>query len=159
MGCEDRIMYVISEIVCLKDLKASGAINHVQQCSHVIALNVILNESELAFESNYPYSLDGALVLNLLLGNISVIFRIAKKIYICSVINLKDETAIDGLINNFTAAIHYIPLGFERSLVWPLLIAGSMSMPQSTFRTFFTSQIADASKAGFGRFGHMVSLI
>lgn len=139
MGCEDRIMCVISEIACLEDLKASGAINHVQQCSHVIALNVILNESEVAFESNYPYSLDSALVLNLLFGNISVIFRIATRIYLCSVIDSKDETAIDGPINNFTATMHYIPLGFEHSLVWPLLIVGSMSMPQSTFHIFFTS--------------------
>ena len=159
MGCEDRIMCVISEIACLEELKASGAIDHVQLCNRVIALSVILNESELAFESNYPYSLDGALVLNLLLGNISVIFRIATRIYLCSVIDSKDETAIGGLINDFTAAMHYIPLGFERSLVWPLLIAGSMSIPQSTFRTVFTSRIADASEAGFGRFGHMVSLV
>lgn len=98
-------------------------------------------------------------MLNLLLENISVIFRIATKIYLCSVIDSKDETAIDGLINNFTAAMHHIPLGFERSLVWPLLIAGSMSIPQSTFYTFFTSQITDASEAGFGRFGYMMSLV
>ena len=139
MGCKDKIMCVISEIVCLEDLKASGAIDHVQLCNRVITLSVILNKSELAFKSNYPYSLDGALVLNLLFGNISVIFQIATRIYLCSVIDSKNETAIGGPINDFTAAMHYISLGFECSLVWPLLIAGSMSISQSTFRTFFTS--------------------
>ena len=159
IGYKNRIMYVISKIACLEKLKASSAINHVQQCSHVIMLNIILNKSELAFKSNYPYSLDGALVLNLPLGNISVIFWIVTKIYLCSMIDSKDEMAIDGLINNFTAIMHYISLGFERSLVWPLLIAGSISMPQSTFCTFFTSRIANASKASFDKFSHMVSLI
>ena len=72
--CENRIMCVISEIACLEELKASGAIDYVQLCNRVIALSVILNKSELAFKSNYLYSLDGALVLNLLLENISVIF-------------------------------------------------------------------------------------
>lgn len=81
------------------------------------------------FELNYPYFLDGALVLNLLLENISVIFRIATKIYLCSVIDTKDEMAIGELINDFTTAMHYIPFGFKRALVWPLLIADSMSIP------------------------------
>lgn len=74
-------------------------------------------------------------------------------------IDSKDETTIGGLINNFIVAMYYIPLGFECTLVWPLLIAASMSMPQSIYRTFFTSQIADASEASFGKFGHMVSLV
>lgn len=74
MGCKDRIMCVISEIACLKRHKASGAINHIQLCSHIIALSAILNESKLTFESNYPYSLDGAFVLTLLFENISIMF-------------------------------------------------------------------------------------
>lgn len=74
-------------------------------------------------------------------------------------IGSKDETAIGGLINNFTAAMHYISLGFECALVWPLLIAGSLSMSQSIYRTFFTSQIVDTSEASFGRFGPIVSLV
>lgn len=65
---------MISQIACLEELKASGAIDYVQLCNRVIALSVILNKSELAFKSNYPYFVDGALVLNLLLGNISIIF-------------------------------------------------------------------------------------
>ena len=74
MGCKDRIMYIIFKIACLTKFKASGAINHAQLYSRVIALNVILNKSELAFKSNYPYFLNGAFVLNLLLKNIFVIF-------------------------------------------------------------------------------------
>lgn len=64
----------ISKIVCLEELKASGAINHIQLYNGVIALSVILNKSKLAFKSNYPYSPDNILMLNLLLGNIFVIF-------------------------------------------------------------------------------------
>lgn len=74
IGYKNRIMCVISEIVCLEKFKASGTINNVQLCSRVIVLSVILNKSELTFESNYLYSLDGAFVLNLLLENIFVIF-------------------------------------------------------------------------------------
>lgn len=72
--CKDRIMYGISKIVCLEKLKTSGAINHIQLYNRVIALSVILNKSKLAFKSNYPYSSDNILILNLLLGNIFVIF-------------------------------------------------------------------------------------
>lgn len=74
MGCKNGIMCVISKIACLEKLKASGAINNVQLCSYVIVLSIILNKSELAFKSNYLYSLDGAFVLNLLFENISMIF-------------------------------------------------------------------------------------
>lgn len=64
-----------------------------------------------------------------------------------------------GPINNFTAAMHYIALGFECVLVWSLLIADSMNMLQSIDCTFFTTRIVDTGKADFGRFGHMVRLL
>lgn len=158
MECEDSIICVISKTVCLEEPKASGAIEHIQLYTLVIALSYILNQSELVFKSNYPYYSDGTIVLKSLLRNITAIFRIATRIYLCSITDSKDDSVTADLIDDFTTAMQYIPSGFERYLVWPLLIAGSMSMPQSAFRNVFASRIANASEARFGRFGHMVSL-
>lgn len=52
--------------------------------------------------------------------------------------------------------MHYIHSGFERFLVWSMLIAGSMSKSQSVFHTLFANRIAGASGADFGRFGRLV---
>lgn len=157
--CKNKIIYIIFKIICLEKLKASSTINHVQPYNCVIALSIILNKSELAFKSNYLYSLDRALVLNLFFENISVIFHIATKINLYNVIDSKNVIAISGVINNFIIAIHYIFLGFEYTFVWLLPIVDSMSMLQSTYYNFFISQIADASKASFGRFDYMMSLV
>jgi hypothetical protein len=51
--------------------------------------------------------------------------------------------------------------GFDRSLVWPLLMAGSVSLPHSPFRTMLSqraSQLGAASELGsFGRVKALLS--
>jgi len=52
------------------------------------------------------------------------------------------------------------PEGFDRSLVWPLLIAGSVSLPGSSFRTMFSERSAQMGEAAqFGSFGRVKELL
>lgn len=166
MGCDDKIMYLISEIACLDGLKTNGGINDMQLCGHVKTLSEFLNQSEpLPGDMVYPYSSTGAIRPKQLSKNMTAIFRIAARVYLCSLIpgTTRNTETMFNLINRFTDAIEFIPSGpdgFDRSLVWPLLIAGSMSAPGSSFRAIFANRIALLGEhAGFGSFGRMVRLL
>ncbi|KAI9869634.1 MAG: hypothetical protein M1823_009006, partial [Watsoniomyces obsoletus] len=50
--------------------------------------------------------------------------------------------------------------GFDRSLVWPLLIAGSISLPSSPFRTMIAQRASQlGSSAEFDSFGRVKELL
>ncbi|KAH2150338.1 hypothetical protein KXW37_002403, partial [Aspergillus fumigatus] len=52
------------------------------------------------------------------------------------------------------------PQGFDRSLVWPLFIAGAHSVPYSGFRKILTDRIAAMGYLGsFGSFGRMYRVL
>jgi hypothetical protein len=59
--------------------------------------------------------------------------------------------------------MEYIPTGpegFDRSLVWPLLVAGSVSLPNSTFRTMFAQRAGQlGGSSEFGSFGRVKELL
>jgi hypothetical protein len=59
--------------------------------------------------------------------------------------------------------MEYIPAGpdgFDRSLVWPLLVAGSVSLPNSPFRAMFAERTARLGEASnFGSFGRIKELL
>lgn len=105
---KNKIMFVTSKIVYLKKRETSSIINHIQLYSHIITLNIILDNFELAFKFNYSYFLDDVFILNLIFRNISVIFQIAIKIYFYSIIDSKNKLAISSLINYFILAIYHI---------------------------------------------------
>lgn len=166
MGCEDDIMYMISEIACLDGLKTNGGIDDMQLCVHVKTLSEFVNQTEPppgALES--PYSSTGAIRPKQLSKNMTAVFRIAARVYLCSLVPgaSKHDPPMLKLIDRFAHAMEYIPSGsdgFDRSLVWPLLIAGSMSTHGSSFRHVFASRVAGLGEhAEFGSFGRMVRLL
>lgn len=166
MGCEDNIMYMISEIACLDALKTNGEIDDMQLCGHVKSLSEFVNRTEPppgSFE--YPYSSTGAIRPKQLSKNMTAVFRIAARVYLCSLVPgaSKHDPTMLNLIDRFANAMEYIPPGpdgFDRSLVWPLLIAGSMSTPGSSFRHVFAARVAGLGEhAEFGSFGRMVRLL
>lgn len=166
MGCEDRIMYLISEIACLDGLKASNGINDMSLCAHIQTLGECLQITESAAGAlEYPYSSTGAIRPKQLSRNMTAIFRIAARIYLCSLVpeSSKSDSAMLNLVSSFARALEYIPSGpdgFDRSLVWPILIAGSMSLPSSPFRSVFADRTARLGEhAEFGSFGRMVHLL
>ena len=166
MGCEDNIMYLISEIACLDGLKTTGGIDDMQLCVHVNTLSDFLNRTEPPLGSlDYAYSSTGAIRPKQLSKNMTAVFRLAARIYLCSLVpgaSKHDQTMLN-LITRFASAMEYIPSGpegFDRSLVWPLLIAGSMSTLASSFRQVFAARVAGLGEhAEFGSFGRMVRLL
>jgi hypothetical protein len=166
MGCEDRIMYLISEIVCLEALKIEGTVDDMMLNSHVFALGQQLDHTESPPGTlQSPYSSTGSLRPKQLSKNMTAAFRIAARVYLCSLVNGFDRYQ-DGtvrLTERFAEILEFIPSGpdgFDRSLVWPLLICGSFSTPQSSFRRVFADRIARLGEhAEFGSFGRMVCLL
>ncbi|KAL4895592.1 fungal-specific transcription factor domain-containing protein [Aspergillus ambiguus] len=171
MGCDDRVMYLISEITCLDALKSDGRIDEMAVCSHVSALGRQLEFTEPAdqtLENPYtvgPYTPSGVLRADILTKNITAVFRIAARIYLCSLIPGFDRNQASSL--NLVAAmvntLQFIPSGldgFDRSLVWPLLITGVYSAPSSEFRSVLAERAAALGQhAELGSFGRMYRVL
>ncbi|PGH12909.1 hypothetical protein AJ79_04009 [Helicocarpus griseus UAMH5409] len=166
MGCEDRVMYLISEISCLDALKGEGLVDDFQICTHVTALAHQLDHTEPAAGSLvYPITEEGILRPCQLSQNMTALFRLAARVYLCSLVPgfHRSQVGTTRLISDFSEMINLIPSGtngFDRSLVWPYLICGSFSTPDSPFRTMFERRIEIlGSQAGEGSFGRMVCLL
>lgn len=166
MGCDDRIMYLISEIACLDSLRLEGRIDELTVCHHVSALGAQLEHTQSAEDVlAHPYTAAGTIQPEQLTINITSIFRLAARIYLCSLVPGFDrnQASIVNLVSAVSHALQFIPAGpygFDRSLVWPLLITGCFSTPGSEFRGFL-SERADAlgDISDFGSFGRMYRLV
>ncbi|KAJ5480661.1 hypothetical protein N7539_006555 [Penicillium diatomitis] len=167
MGCDDRVMYLISEIACLESLKNEGRIDAMTVCTHVSALGNQLEYTEPAdptLESPYCTA-TGAIRPDVLTKNITTLFRLAARVYLCSLIpgTSRAHSSICNLIDSITDTLAFIPTGpggFDRSLVWPLLIAGAHSTPSSSFRQALTERmLAMEEFAELGSFGRMCQLL
>lgn len=165
MGCEDRVMYLISEIACLEALKNDG-MDDIQLCQHVHALGDQIGLTEL-HESGpkIPYNAHGVLSPKQLSKNITTAFRLAARIYLCSLVPgfTPSQTTCVGLVEKLTQVLEFIPFGqsgFDRSLVWVYLIGGSVSTAGSTFRAFFDERLMQLGElADFGSFGRVACLL
>jgi len=165
MGCEDRIMYVIAEIACLEALKLEK-LDEVQLCALIKHLGdqISMSEPPPGTVAN-AFSSTGAIRPKQLSRNITAVFRLAARIYLCSLVPDFDRTqgSIANLVNALSDAMEYIPAGpdgFDRSLVWPLLVAGSVSLPNSSFRHMFTERATRLGEASeFGSFGRVKDLL
>ena len=166
MGCEDRVMYLISEIACLDGLKATGGVDDMQLCAHIKLMGEYLDLTEpIPGTVGGAVSATGAIRPQQLTVNMTAAFRIAARIYLCGLVPnaSKYEPTMINLVEQFAAVLEFIPSGpdgFDRSLVWPLLIAGSLSTPSSGFRRAFADRTARLGEhAEFGSFGRMVRLL
>lgn len=167
MGCDDRVMYLISEIACLESLKNEGRIDSITVCTHVSALGRQLEYTEPANSAlESPYSATtGAIRPEVLTNNMTALFRLAARVYLCSLVPGTDRnhSSICNLIDAIADTLSYIPAGpggFDRSLVWPILIAGAYSLPSSSFRQVLADRvIAMEDLADLGSFGRMYQLL
>jgi hypothetical protein len=167
MGCDDRVMYLISEIACLDALKHEGRIDGLEVCSHVSALGAQLEYTEPPDQTlEDPISpVTNTVRPDILSKNMSMIFRTAARIYLCSLVPGYDRRQPSNLnlVCAVTSALQYIPSGpngFDRSLVWPLLITGAFSTPDSQFRTVLEGRVAALSfHADLGSFGRMYRVL
>lgn len=170
MGCEDRLMFLISEIACLEARKLEGLEEGVLY-QFITILGNEIGRSEAPHGSiqdaisagliQSAISATGAVRPKQLKINMSYAFRIAARIYLCSLLpgfHVGQDCNIN-LVNNFVEVMNYIPAGvegFDRSLIWPLLVAGSASLPDSIFQTMFEERCRRLGEASnFGSFGRM----
>lgn len=167
MGCEDRVMYLISEIACLDALRSEGRVDDIAVCSHVHALGQQLDFTEPYDRTlELPFSATGdAIRANQLTKNMTAVFRIAARIYLCSLVPGFDrhQPSNLSLVAALAEALQYVPGGpdgYDRSLVWPLLIAGAFSVPSSPLRSVLNERvILMGENADLGSFGRMWRLL
>ncbi|XXG93905.1 DNA-binding transcriptional regulator ume6 [Hypoxylon texense] len=165
MGCDDHVMYLISEIACLEALKKEG-MDDITLCQHVHALGDQIGLTE-AHETGpkMPFNANGSLSPKQLSKNITTAFRLAARIYLCSLVPgfSPSQASCVGLVEKLTNVLNFIPSGhggFDRSLAWVYLIGGSVSGMNSSFRQFFNDRIVQlGDAANFGSFGGVVSLL
>ncbi|RJE23905.1 Transcriptional regulatory protein pro1 [Aspergillus sclerotialis] len=166
MGCNDRIMYLISEIACLDSLKEEGRCGDSTMCDYITALRTHLDHTEPPeLTLRNPVSESGAIEPEHLTKNISSVFRIAAHIYLSSLAPgfNPNQPYIVRLVESVAEILQFIPsgpYGFDRSIVWPLLITGAFSLPSSPFRTVFHQRVASmAVFSDFGGFGRMYRVL
>lgn len=165
MGCEDRVMYLISEIACLESLKKSGMDDFIL-CQHVSSLGEQISLTETGdLTPRLPVNANGSLSPKQLSKNITSAFRIAARIYLCSLVPgfNPNQPSPMALVDKLTSVLECIPSGpggYDRSLVWVYLIGGSIAGAESPFRMLFEDRIANLGElARCGSFGRMVSVL
>ncbi|KKK22569.1 hypothetical protein P175DRAFT_0493180 [Aspergillus ochraceoroseus IBT 24754] len=166
MGCDDRIMYLISEIACLECLKGEGLIDDYTVCNHVAAMTAQLDHAEKSVDPTLENPLaSGTVDVGKLTKNMTAIFRVAARIHLYSLLPTfarEQQTTVD-LVQNVADLLQYIPSGpsgFDRSLIWPMLITGAFSTPTSSFRALLTERSgALGESSDFGSFGRMYCVL
>lgn len=166
MGCDDQVMYMISEIACLDALKTVGSVDNLTICQLVISLAQHLDTTEPPpHQLEYAVATNGCVKPMCLTDNITCVFRLAARIYLSSLVpgfSTYDDS-MTNLVTRLAGLLVSIPSGpdgFDRSVVWPLLIGGSMSTPKSEFRRVLEERIVLlGDQAELGSFGRMVRLL
>ena len=135
-------MYLISEIACLEALKNDG-MDDIQLCQHVHSLGDQIGLTEINESGpKIPFDANGVLLPKQLSKNITAAYRLAARIYLCSLVPgfSPSQASCVGLVTKLAQALEFIPsgqCGFDRSLVWVYLIGGSVSTLSSPFRGLF----------------------
>lgn len=166
MGCDDRIMYLISEIACLDSLKVGGRIEDFDICRHVSALNAQIAHTEPINQTlESPYFPTGSINPKQLTKNVSALFRVAARIYLHSLMPGFDQNQLStiSLVSAAAEILQFIPTGsdgFDLSLVWPLLITGAFSVQSSSFRGILHDRVKTLGDlAENGNFNRMYGLL
>ena len=165
MGCDDRVMYLISEVACLEARNLEG-MPEVMLCKYIEVLGqqISLTEDNTVMIQS-AMSASGAIRPKQLAINMTAVYRLAARIYLVAMVPGLDldQASLANLVAAFADHMDFIPgglEGFDRSLVWPLLVAGSVSRPNSLFRSMFAQRCArlgDAAELGsFGRMRHLL---
>ncbi len=165
MGCDDKVMFLISEVACLDVQKADG-LNELMLCKYVEVLANEIGQLETSAEPvGNCFSATGAIRPRQLAMNITALFRVAARIYLCSLVPgyYLGQPSTCHLVSQFSDLMGVIPAGtegFDRSLAWPLLIAGANSVAASPFRSMFAERSATlGDAANFGSFGRIRELL
>lgn len=163
MGCDDRVMYLISEIACLENLRDTNTINDHELCEHVSSLAHQMDLTEPPADMILPpiYQ-SGNLDPRALTSTISAAFRLAARAYLCSLVPgfHRDQMQIRNLIDKLTVLLDTVPPEFANSLTWVYLIGGSFAGMGSAFREHWRRREGEMGDAGrFGAWGRMRTVV
>jgi hypothetical protein len=169
MGCDDRVMYLISEIACLEALKNQGMLSDMDLCEHVKSLAHQIDMTEPSPDTIMPPIIQsGSVDPRALTQTMTTAFRYAARILLCSLVPGFDRNQIQvrQLLDKLRLCLLTIPSGpdgFDRSLVWVYLIGGSVASGDSAFRSFLAERCRllgpDGTASSCGSFGRMVRLL
>ncbi|KAE8134009.1 fungal-specific transcription factor domain-containing protein [Aspergillus pseudotamarii] len=166
MGCDDRVMYLISEIVCLEALKIETNMDELTIYSHVSAMTAQIDYTEPTDRTlEPPFDANGAVRQDMLTKIITTLYRIAARIYLFSLTPGFDfhEPSVVSQVARVAEILQYMPSGprgYDRCLVWPLFIVGVHSVPSSIFRKTLAERVAALGyMSEFGSFGRMYRVL
>lgn len=166
MGCDDRVMYLISEIACLEALKRDG-MDDIALCQHIHSLGNQIGITEQGEQGpKIPFNANGVLSPKQLSKNITAAFRLAARIYLCSLVPGFNPTqsSCQGLVAKLASVLEFIPAGaggFDKSLAWVYLIGGSVSTAGSSFRALVADRVSALGEEHneVGSFGRVTRLL
>ncbi|KAE8348566.1 fungal-specific transcription factor domain-containing protein [Aspergillus coremiiformis] len=166
MGCDDKVMYLISEVVCLEALKIETGMDDLTIYSHVSALTAQIDYTEPTDPTlESPFDVSGGIKQDMLTKIITTLFRIATRIYLFSLTPGFDyyEPSVVNQVARVAEILQYMPSGprgFDRCLVWPLFIVGVHSVPSSVYRKTLSERVvALGYMSDFGSFGRMYRVL
>lgn len=146
MGCHDGIMYLLSEIACLDSLIVQGKLGGVEVCQHVASLGEQLNATEMRLKCSVGpvYRRDGSLKPKQLQRNLTAVWAKAARVYLCSLVPeyVKSSPATVSLVDGVVEVLEYIPVEWDRCLVWPFLIVGGNSVRGCRWREVLEERCA-----------------
>ena len=164
-GCEDRALYLVSEIACLEALQRAAALDPTQLCAHIALLGQQLDgveadaDAAAALHHHRSSAATGGATA------VTHLFVRAARLYLLGLVPgaRKTDLSTRRVVDDFVAWLERVPAGAagpDRGLVWPLLVAGSMSVPGDRFRAALAARVARLGDAGkHGSFGRMVRLL
>jgi hypothetical protein len=168
IGCDDSTLYYISEIATLESYKNAKVVDDIGLCCWITRLGDYLNETESApgvLPLASAFDGTGARNNDQLTANLTHVFRIAARIYLCSLLPTFNpaQQNIQSLVSRLDDALKYVPAGpdgLDRALVWPLLMAGAASLSGSSLRSTLTERAQLMKEMGqTGAFGRMMALL
>lgn len=155
MGCEDQVMYFIAAIA---ELEASKGETFSAQ---TLAARTHQLEHEMDTAKLHCHTLPHVHASTKARTCVTALFRIAARLHLWSLTPIFDRTheRIIGLVDTFSNVMNHMPddpQGLERSLIWPLLVTGSIALPGSAFREMFASRTQNLGSASeYGSYGKL----
>ncbi|KAK6529911.1 hypothetical protein TWF281_009065 [Arthrobotrys megalospora] len=169
MGCDDSVMYLISEITCLEYHKLFENLPDATLLDHITSLSASITSTETEFDP-VAAAQNGPMDPTILSGLITAAYRYAARIYLTTLVPAyqgvpfnHNVPAVIELVDKLTTVLELIPTGedgFDRSLSWVYLIGGSVATPGSAFRTLLQSRFESLpQELRFGSFSDMYELV
>ncbi|KAF3934112.1 hypothetical protein ABW19_dt0209288 [Dactylella cylindrospora] len=169
MGCDDKVMYLISEITCLEYHKLFENLPDSTLLEHITSLSASITSTETEFDP-VAAAQTGPMDPNVLSGLITAAYRYAARIYLTTLVPAYENIpfnhnvpAVIELVDKLTTVLELIPSGedgFDRCLSWVYLIGGSVATPGSGFRTLLQTRFETLPQEHrFGSFADMYELV